>query len=183
MSMRTFAMVFAATFLVAMATGAPVSADLPIDQKPAWYEVKSSAEGGPSAVIPVLSARSNQPVALIAPGARFVAFGASEKYVTLAAAGVIGYVPRERVSPVYTEPLFVPLQWINSSETLEMRLAKEMERQKKMREDKVPLYPTFRTTPPTAEELQAQQARSGSVSQFITEGPGGGMAGQGGGYI
>lgn len=182
MSMRKLSMIFAATLLAAAASGAPVITELPTDQKPAWYEVKSSAEGGPSAPIPVLSARSSQPVALIAPGARFVAFGANDKFVTLAAGGVIGYVPRTHVSLVYTEPDFVPLQWINSSETLEMRLAKEMERQKKMREDKVSLYPSFRTTPPTAEELQAQQARSGSMSQFITEGPGG-MPGQGGGYI
>ena len=175
--MKTLFSALAFSLLAIGGFAAGYNSEFPIHEQPRWFELSASASA-----IPIRSVGSGQPVALLAPGTRFLAFGKSEKWVTLAANGQVGYIPQDTVTAIYPEPVFISTEWKPSSITLEEQLAQELKRQAELREDKISLWPDFKTTPPTAEELAA---RSATLTGVMMEGPGAGgsMGGAGGGYI
>ena len=176
-SMKTIFSAMAFSLLAMGGFAAGSNNEFPISEQPRWFELSATASA-----IPIRSVDSRQPVALLAPGTRFLAFGKSEKWVTLAANGQVGYIPQETVAAIYPEPVFISTEWKPSSITLEEQLAAELKRQAELREDKISLWPDFKTTPPTAEEIAAQTA---TLTGVMMNGPeaGGSMGGGGGGYI
>ncbi len=176
-SMKTILSALALSLFAFGGYAAVNNSELPTNGDPRWFELNATAS-----VVPIRSVDTRQTIALLAPGTRFLAFGASDKWVTLAANGTVGYVPHEIVTAIYPEPVFISTEWKPSSITLEAQLAGELKRQAKLREDKISLWPDFKSTPPTAAELAAQQ---GSLTGVMMNGPeaGGKMSGAGGGYM
>jgi|GEM_PF-6701189 hypothetical protein len=176
-SMKTILSALALSLLAIGGFAAGNNTELPINAEPRWFELNATAS-----VVPIRSVDTRQTIALLAPGTRFLAFGASDKWVTLAANGQVGYVSNQSVSAVYPEPVFISTEWKPSSVTLEEQLAEEIQRQAQLRQEKVSLWPDFKSAPPTAEELAAQQS---TLTGAMMNGPeaGGSMAGAGGGYI
>jgi hypothetical protein len=118
-------------------------AEFSVTGKPVWFEVSGSE--GPC-VVNALATR--EPMGELQGGYRFLSFGVTSKWVTLAYNGRIAFVPVGSVTEMFPHQAAEP-QWRGYGPTLEEQLKAQQARADEARKEGKPLAPFF-TNQPTA---------------------------------